>query len=199
MRPIVRRCSPVTLTALLALSLVVPHAAAAKDPGRKHSKELKADSKRAQIDEAAQEALERLFEKKPEAKELFEQSYGYAVFTNLKIAFGFSGGGGRGVAVDKKTGERTYMKMGTAGVGFGLGGQKYQVIFFFQTKEVFDDFVENGWQAEASAKAAAGTHGANVKTTFHNGIAVYQLTKKGLMANVDIAGTKYWKDPKLND
>ena len=176
-------------------SAPVLHAAEAA----KSSKTLKIEAKRAEIDEAAEEALNALFEKKPEAKELFDKAYGWAVFTNVKIALGFSGGGGRGVAVEKATGKRTYMKMGTAGVGFGLGGQKYQVIFFFQTKEVFDRFVEKGWQADASAKAAAGTHGANAKTAFTNGIAIYQLTKKGLMANADIAGTKYWKDDKLND
>ena len=42
------------------------------------------------------------------------------------------------------------------------------------------------------------TAGANAKTTFSNGVAVFQLTEKGLMASVDIAGTKYWKSDKLN-
>jgi len=107
--------------------------------------------------------------------------------------------GGNGVAVEKATGKRTYMKMGTGGIGFGLGGQKYQVIFLFQDRQTFENFVNKGWVAEASAKAAAGTSGANAKTTFTNGMAVYQLTDKGLMANADIAGTKYWKNDKLND
>jgi hypothetical protein len=30
-------------------------------------------------------------------------------------------------------------------------------------------------------------------------VAVYQLTNKGLMAHVDISGTKYWKSRKLNE
>jgi hypothetical protein len=36
-------------------------------------------------------------------------------------------------------------------------------------------------------------------TDFVNGLAVYQLTESGLMANADIAGTKYWQNKKLND
>ncbi len=187
-----------SLLAATAMGLALP-AGASPLAQEKSSKELKIEAKRAEIDENAQEALQRLFEKKPEAKKLFDQSYGYAVFTNVKVALGISGGGGKGVAVVRSTGQRTYMKMGTAGVGFGLGGQKYQVIFFFQTKEVFDRFVNEGWQADASAKAAAGTHGANAKTAFTNGLAIYQLTKAGLIANADISGTKYWKDDKLND
>jgi hypothetical protein len=29
-------------------------------------------------------------------------------------------------------------------------------------------------------------------------MAIYQITDKGLMALADIAGTKYWKNKKLN-
>ena len=38
----------------------------------------------------------------------------------------------------------------------------------------------------------------NAETTFRNGLAVYQLTGTGLMLQADIAGTKYWKNRKLN-
>jgi lipid-binding SYLF domain-containing protein len=160
---------------------------------------MKQASKAAKIDEAADEALEELFAEKVKAKELYEKSYGWAVFDNLKLAFGFSGGGGNGVAVRKDNGERTYMKMGTGGVGVGLGIAEYQVVFLFEDPQTFDNFVEKGWQADAGATAAAGTSAAEAKTNFVNGLAIYQLTEKGLMANADIAGTKYWKNKKLND
>ena len=42
------------------------------------------------------------------------------------------------------------------------------------------------------------TTGAEAKTDFSNGMAIYQITDKGLMAFADIAGTKYWKNKKLN-
>ena len=181
---------------IIAMTLVMGQAPAAF--AGKSARQLKIEAKRAQIDEEAQAALKRLFAINPKAKSLFEHSYGWAVFDNLKLAFGLSGGGGHGVAVDLHTGKRIYMKMGTAGIGFGLGGQKYQVIFFFQDRQTFEDFVNKGWKADAAAKAALGSQGINAKTTFTNGIAVYQLTKKGLMLNADISGTKYWRDKKLN-
>ncbi len=193
----IRKLAGVLAAATLLAATVNPPPAHAGDT--KSSKELKREARRAEIDEVAQEALETLFARCPKARELFEKAHGWAVFDNLKIAFGISGGGGNGVAVEKATGRRTYMKMGTGGIGFGLGGQKYQVIFFFQDEQTFRNFVDKGWVAEASAKAAAGTSGANAKTTFTNGMAVYQLTEAGLMANADIAGTKYWKNDKLND
>lgn len=161
-------------------------------------KSLKQEAKAMKIDETAQEALSKLFDDNQKAKTLYEKAYGWAVFDNLKLAFGFSGGGGNGVATVKETGEKTYMKMGTAGVGLGLGVNKYQVIFLFQDSKTFDSFVNKGWQADAGATAAAGKHAAEVKTDFVNGMAIYQITEKGLMANADIAGTKYWKNQKLN-
>jgi lipid-binding SYLF domain-containing protein len=159
---------------------------------------LERDAKRAKIDETAQQALDELFTKSVKAETLFEKAYGWAVFDNLKLALIVSGGGGNGVAVDKGTGDRTYMKMGTAGIGLGIGGQTYQVIMFFQDKGTFVNFVENGWQADAGVTAAAGTEGVNPSTGFVNGLAIFKVTDTGLMANADVAGTKYWKNKKLN-
>jgi lipid-binding SYLF domain-containing protein len=162
-------------------------------------KSMKQDSKAAKLDNTAEESLLTLFAENPKTRELYLRSYGWAAFDNLKLALGISGGGGNGVAVVRATGEKTYMKMGTAGVGVGLGIKKYQVVFFMQDSQTFDQFVDKGWQADAAAGAVAGKAGVEVMTNFVNGLAVYQLTEKGLMANADIAGTKYWKNEKLND
>ncbi len=160
---------------------------------------LNQDAKRAKINETAKGALDEANAKSANASSLFAKAYGWAAFDNLKIAFGWSGGGGNGVAVNKGSGARTYMKMGTVGVGFGLGAQKYQVVFLFQDEKTFRNFVDKGWQADATAQAAAGTAGAGAQTGFVNGIAIYQITDKGLIASADIAGTKYWKNKKLNN
>jgi lipid-binding SYLF domain-containing protein len=185
------------LLVICAAALVV--FAAAGDAGADDDwKSLKQESKRMKIDEMAKETLDQLFSENAKAKELYENSYGWAVFDNLKIAIGFSGGGGNGVASVKGAETKTYMKMGTAGVGLGLGANKYQVVFLFQDSKTYDQFVNSGWQADAGATASAGTSAAEVKTDFVNGLAIYQITEKGLMANADVAGTKYWKDDKLN-
>jgi len=183
-------------TVLLAVTaLLLPSSPVAAE---EEWKNMKQESKRMKISETADDALKALFAENAKAKELFDGSHGWAVFDNLKLAFGFSGGGGDGVAVEKATDKRTYMKMGTVGVGFGLGANKYQVVFFFQDSQTFNNFVNKGWQADAGATASAGTNAAEVKTGFVNGIAIYQMTEKGLMANADIAGTKYWQNDKLN-
>jgi lipid-binding SYLF domain-containing protein len=153
----------------------------------------KAAKKRTKIDARSSEILDQVLGESANAKELYEIAMGYAVFDNTKAALGISGGGGSGVAVEKASGTRTYMKMGIAGVGFGIGIKSYQVIMLFENEKVFRNFVDKGWQADTQAGAAAGTKGVAAKTTFHDGMAVFVRTKKGLMASADVSGTKYWK------
>ena len=187
------QCSLIVVAALCVISLAGDLAA------EESWEELDREAKRAKINETADESLQEVFEGNKKAKELYGASYGWAAFDNLKIAFGWSGGGGNGVAVNLKGGGRTYMKMGTAGFGLGLGAQKYQVVFLLQDEKTFRNFVDKGWKADATAQAAAGTEGVGGQAGFVNGIAIYQITDKGLMASADIAGTKYWQNKKLND
>lgn len=183
---------------LIAFVLLLPTTGVVAEDKDDDWKSLKNESKRLKINEMADAALETVMNGNWKAEELFETAYGWAAFDNLKIAFLLSGGGGNGMAIRKESGERIYMKMGTAGIGLGIGGQSYQVIFFFQDERTFHNFVEKGWKADASAQAAAGKDGANATTGFVNGVAVWQITDKGLMASADISGTKYWKNKKLN-
>ncbi len=187
---------------MLAASMIVVLLGAGFGAVAGEKKKSKNDVKREKIDGFTKEALATLVEDNKEAKKLFDRAYGFAVFSNVKISLFISAGGGTGVAVAKKTKDkpekRTYMRMGTVGLNIGLGGQKYQVIFFFENKGAMNRFVEKGWQADAQANAVAGTAGANAEATFSNGMAIYQITKAGLMLQADIAGTKYWKDKKLN-
>jgi lipid-binding SYLF domain-containing protein len=175
----------------------------------------KSDKKKAKIDDMAQETLNRLFTENPKTKPLFEQSYGYAVFDARQTKVVVSGGGGDGVAIERASGKKTYMKQATLGVGIGLGIQVYQVVFLFETRDGFDNFVEKGWEVGAGADAAAGDQGKNASASstgkdaaaagagtavgFNNGMAVFQMTEKGLMLQADISGTKYWKPEGLNE
>ena len=183
----------------LCVAVLVLAAPGAADDDEKSSKELKLDSQRAKINEVAKETLDQLFSENPKAKGLYDEAIGWAVFDNTKVAFGISGGGGTGVAVSKTSGKHVYMKMGTGGIGLGLGVNKFQVVFLFQDEVTLRNFIEKGWQADAGATASAGKNAAEAKTNFVNGLAIYQLTEKGLMLNADIAGTKYWLHDKLNE
>jgi lipid-binding SYLF domain-containing protein len=183
------------VTALLLLPLLAgPTAVAADGNGPVDKKQAKRDA----IDEMALQTLDQLLSESERARTLYDKAVAYAVFDNFKFTLLLSGGGGVGVAVDRESGRHTYMKMGSGGVGLGLGGQSYQVVFLFDDWDHYEKFVNNAWQAGVSANAAAGTAGTNAPATFSNGIAVFQITNKGLMAQADISGTRFWKNKKLN-
>jgi lipid-binding SYLF domain-containing protein len=158
----------------------------------------RASKVRERLDAMAQESLNRLFERAPESNSLYQKAVAYAVFDVTKVSIGVTGGGGTGVAVDKGTGARTYMHMGTGGLNLGLGGQVFQLVFLFADSATFQQFLDVGWDASASANAVAGRAGANAEASFQNGFAVYTLTDAGLMLQADLSGTKYWKSKKLN-
>ena len=179
----------------LVLALVVCTGAVLADEEPTFDKK---QAKRSAIDDMASDALTKLLSESEKAKGLYDEAVAFAIFDNFKFTFLVSGSGGVGVAVDKASGQRTYMKMGSGGVGLGLGGHSYQVVFLFDDLDRFESFVNKGWQADMAAQAAAGTSGKNAPATFREGVAVFQMTNKGLMASADISGTKYWKNKKLN-
>ena len=105
------------------------------------------------------EVLHDLYILKPDTKAQITKAEGYAVFSNANIKVFFASlGGGYGVVKDNTTQKHTYMKMGEAGVGLGLGIKDYRVVFVFHTKNSLNNFIENGWtfgaQADVAAKAS---------------------------------------------
>ncbi len=159
--------------------------------------------KRTSIETRTTEVLQRLYEESPEVEQQIADAAGYAVFSNIGVdVLLVGGGGGYGMAVDNATGVRTYMRMGEASVGLGLGVKDFRVVFVFQTAERLKKFVKEGWEAGAEATAAieAGGEGASASgaASFVDGIAVYQLTETGLALRANVKGTKYWPYGELN-
>ncbi len=153
--------------------------------------------RRQEIDTNAQTVLDELISSQAPARDLYARAVGYAVFTVTKGGFIVSGGGGNGVAVNKSTGQRTYMRIGTGGIGLGIGGQRYSLVMLFETEDRLGKFVAGGWDSSATAEAAAGKEGVSVQSSFFDGVAFYQITEKGLMAHADVSGTKFWVNDEL--
>jgi lipid-binding SYLF domain-containing protein len=182
--------SAVSALLLISASPLVLAQDASKDVSKD---EAKAAKDRAEIDADAAAILKE-FRGMKGADTLYNKAAGYAVFKVTKAGLGASGAGGGGLAVDKKSGKKTYMRMGSAGVGLTFGVSRYDIVILFETAEKFNAFVKGGWDSSATAQAAAGTKGAEVGSTFFEGVAYYQISKKGLMASADVSGTKFWVD-----
>lgn len=161
------------------------------------------DQQRSERLQSSNETLQLLYKHAPEAKEMIANSYGYAAFSNVGVnLILLSAEGGMGVAHDNKTGKNTYMNMASGGVGFGLGVKDFRAVFLFENKAVFDRFVNEGWEANAQADAAAKLadkgDAINLAISVEPGIRLYKLTQNGLALQATIQGTKYWKDTELN-
>ena len=160
------------------------------------------DNKRANILKMKQEVLSELFKEKPSALEELKNAPGYAVFSNVNIHLIFaSAGGGYGVVKNNSTGQHTYMKMGEAGIGLGLGVKDFRAVFVFHNKSTMNHFIEKGWvfggQADVAAKADEKGDAIGGELVADS-ITVYQLTETGLAVQATVKGTKYWKDAFLN-
>ena len=134
----------------------------------------------------------------PSAKELVDDAYGHAVFDTTKGGFLVTGAGGTGVAMRSNGSNPIYMHMGAGGVGLGAGLENYKFIVLFENEDVYKRFIDGEWSAGATAQAAAGREGAGVVGKFNNGVAVYHITDKGLIAQADVQGVRFWPSDKLN-
>jgi len=144
-----------------------------------------------------------LYKNQPEAKAAVEGAYGYATFTNVGVKIFFAGSGtGRGVAINNKTREKTFMNMAELQAGLGIGIKKFMLIWVFDNESAFTRFVNSGWEigGQASAAAKVGDTGGSIQgaVPIAPGIWLYQLTEAGLALELTAKGTKYYKDNDLN-
>ncbi len=153
--------------------------------------------------ERSQQVLAALYKHQPAAKSKVESAYGYATFSNFGMKLFFAGGGsGRGVAVDNKTQQKTFMNMAEVQAGLGLGVKKFMLVWVFENEHNFQKFVNSGWAigGQASAAAKAGEKGGSAQgaVAVASGVWLYQLTDAGLALELTVKGTKYYKDNDLN-
>ena len=178
---------------VLLLVLIVSQAAIASDK----------EADRAKVRKQSQQVLARLYAAHPAARKAIAASRGYATFSRWGMALGGLGGGiGRGLVVAKPSNVETFMRFVEGSAGLGLGIKKYDLIFVFQNDKARANFAAKGWEAggQATVAAKSGASGMSIDgaASVSPGVWVYQLTDKGLAAEVGIKGTKYYQDKALN-
>ena len=152
-----------------------------------------------------------LFRGAGRSAQYFDTAYGYAVFPNIGKA-GFIVGGARGEGHVYQGGARVgETTMNQLSVGFQLGGTDYAEVIFFKNQAAFDDFTSGNFEFDANAQvtaitasagASAGTNGAGGSASggehdaatgggYYKGMAVFTVTRGGLMYEASIAGQKF--------
>ena len=152
----------------------------------------------------ANQTLADLYKKNPATHgEVTKNSAGYAVFSDFGFKFMFMGGAkGKGVAINNASKQATFMEMAELQPGFGVGAEKYRIVFVFDTPAAFNSFVTSGWEAGANAMAAAkmkakgGALAGAVSVS--DGVSMFQVDTEGAVVGVSITGAKFYKDKELN-
>jgi lipid-binding SYLF domain-containing protein len=170
------------------------------DPAKEAEKNAKEQSG---IRKMRDETLDELYKLNPEAKPGIENSAAVAVFSSLGInILLLSTARGGGIVRDTDSGEETFMRMMSAGGGFGLGVKDFRVVFVFHSEMSYQKFLESGWDfsGQGDAAAAVGDKGDSVgmAATVTQGTSIYQITENGLALQVTLQGTKYYRDKDLN-
>lgn len=157
-----------------------------------------------------------VFKKSPAVEPFFENAYGYALFPTIgKAGIGIGGAYGEGKVFrgGEITGTSSIVKLS---IGWQLGGQAFSEIIFFQDQRAYDEFTKGefafdaqasavvvtaGVQAQAGSKGASASAtagpatGAQAKTTYNKGMAVFVHAKGGLMYEAAVGGQKFTFTP----
>lgn len=156
-------------------------------PGKTEAAQVKT------IDDLVDRTLPDLYKQDPGTKEEIAHSVGYAIMENdiVKVPV-FGEGSGYGVAINNKTGERTYITMKRFDIGGGDGGRIVRPVVIFQSEQKFKDFTEGAWSVGAGAEAAAkvGTTGAaggaGSGDASDKGYTIHMITDSGVAATATV-------------
>lgn len=141
--------------------------------------------------EKARRTIETFKEKNPDLNAFFDEAYAYVVFPSIgKGAVGVGGAHGAGTAFEQEQ-PVGRAKMTQVTIGFQLGGQSYSEVIFFETERDFRRFKESKFEFAAQASAVAVDVGASADVAYQDGVAVFTMTKGGLMYEASLGGQKF--------
>lgn len=192
---------PLSRRALIAASLgtgLIAAACTTTTPSdQQASSPQQSQAKRAELNAAANGALDQLYRQEPGSRALVQQAKGVLVFPKVFKA-GLIVGGEHGEGVLRVGGNTVDYYSATAGsLGLQAGAQEKSVFILFMTDDSLAKFrASEGWQAGADASVAVvnvGAAGSATTQTAQRPIVGYVLTQGGLMVDASLSGTKISK------
>src|SRR4051794_5176795 len=125
------------LTRYSVLFFIVGISGCASVPGKTGAEQAQT------INELVDRTLSDLYKQEPNTEQEVANSVGYAIMNNKITKIPLVGaGGGYGVAINNKTGQKTYLKMARFDVGGGWGARSVRPVAIFQDEKKFNDFIE---------------------------------------------------------
>lgn len=140
---------------------------------------------------AVADAIAQFKQSDKQLENWFGASYGYVVFPSITkgaVGIGAAAGSGRVYEKGAYIGDA---RVTQATIGAQLGGQSFSEVIFFETKEALDRFKQDRFEMTAGLSAVAAAEGASKDAKYAQGVAVFTLARKGLMAEASVGGQKF--------
>jgi lipid-binding SYLF domain-containing protein len=119
------------------------------------------------------------------------RAVGYAVFPSVGKG-GFIAGGSYGKGELFDHGVRVgYCDLSQATIGLQAGAETYDELIIFKDQAALDRFKEGKFAFAANLSAVAIKQGAAGSANYSEGVAVFNRTKGGLMAEAAVGGQKF--------
>ena len=135
--------------------------------------------------------IERFKQRQPQLQPFFDDAEGYAVFPSVaKGGMGVGGAYGRGEVFEREQ-LIGHCDLSQGTIGFQLGGQVYSEIIFFDDAGALGRFKTGNFAFAARASAVALQAGASADADYEHGVAVFTMTRGGLMYEATIGGQKF--------
>ena len=168
-------------------------------------------------DDAKYTEAKSTFQQAGQSGNLFNNSYGYALFPTIGkggVVVGAAHGDGRVYVNDNYAGDTSMTQLS---IGVQLGGQTYSEIVFFEHKDALEEFIGGNFEfgagvsavaitagvsagastgGGATASASGNEKGATTAASYNDGIAVFTIAKGGLMYAAIIGGQQFKYTPK---
>ena len=143
----------------------------------------------------ARETLEVFKKADANIERFFKSAAGYVVFPTVgKGAIGIGGAGGSGVVFEKDTAIGK-ASLGQVTIGLALGGQAYSELIFFENPAALTEFKRGNFALSAQASAVALSAGKAATADYQKGVAIFTITKTGLMYEASVGGQKFGFEP----
>jgi len=153
-----------------------------------------------ELDSRVAATLQRLYDAQQEARELGAKATAILVIPEkIKAGIGVGGSVGEGaLLVDGET--EGYYRSTSLSIGLQLGVQSRAEVIMFMTDSAYRGFVEqDGWEAGVDGSVALVEFGVGSRidtNSIQDPIIGFVFGNKGLMYNLSLEGSKYWKIKK---
>ena len=150
-----------------------------------------------ELDTRSDATIADLYERQSAAQTLGSKAAGMLVFPRIiKAGVGVGGEIGEGVLI--VGGQKVdYYRITSLSVGFQFGGQAKSEVIMFMTEDALRNFRENdGWEAGVDGSIAVVEFGVGKEidtNTIRDPIIGFVFSNKGLMYNLSLEGSKFWK------